>query len=365
LNSYFDYFTTDEALIDKLNTQPLKIVEELKDIISGSVAAHDKQLLEHKKLRLSTELKTLMKSDAASLDFLKAEMTKKETEMNSKLSLLRKYESDKKEVDTQYNLYLEYIAACDKIEEFSDRYSKEERGLMVKHAYRYWHTLRERYLDVKRKIEEELRSVENIVKEQDNLVYTYEKEILPMIAKISKEKEIYEKIELAVSPNNGIPHRSMVKYLNTLIHNVNYFISQVWTYDMKIKEISTTDPLDYNFGITVKGIPGKDISCTSDGQAEIIDLVWVLVILLQMKLLNKIPFFIDEVGRCMDEMHRQRVLALFTSLISGGLVDQIFMINHYAAMSEGFKSCNVVCLNNDNLTETPNNTNRYVKIEYN
>ena len=131
---------------------------------------------------------------------------------------------------------------------------------------------------------------------------------------------------------------------------------------MKLDSVDEGKPLDYGFPISIKSEHNKDISCTSDGQAEVIDLVWVLTILLQMKLLNKIPFFADEIGRCMDEVHRGKTLEFLNSIIDNGLVEQLFLINHYAAISNGFKDCNVVCLNSDNLTDLPTNTNQYVEL---
>ena len=133
---------------------------------------------------------------------------------------------------------------------------------------------------------------------------------------------------------------------------------------MKLVNVDENSPLDYGFPITIKSETNKDINCTSDGQAEVIDLVWVLTILLQMKLLDKIPFFADEIGRCMDEVHRQKTLEFLNSLIDNRLIEQLFLINHYAAISNGFKECNVICLNSDNLTDLPNNVNDTVQIEY-
>ena len=49
-------------------------------------------------------------------------------------------------------------------------------------------------------------------------------------------------------------------------------------------------------------------------------------------------------------------------MIDNGLVEQLFIINHFAAISNGFKDCNVICLNSDNITDLPANTNNNVTI---
>ena len=363
-NSYFNVFKDDDDLIEKLNTQPIRIITTCRKSIDESISKEEQRRLTERRNKLRTELDTLIKTSDTSLEFLKTELTKKEAAVKEKLANLDKINSDLEDVDNRYNLYLEYSLACNKIHEFQEKYSRAERNILIKNAYKYWNGLKNYYNQIQINVREELRTIETIVKEQELIHHTYKTEILPFIEKINKEKSIYERLELALSPNSGIPHRSMVRYLNTMIHNVNYFLSQIWAYQMKLVSVDENSPLDYGFPITIKNETNKDINCTSDGQAEVIDLVWVLTILLQMKLLNKIPFFADEIGRCMDEVHRQKTLDFLNSLIDNRLIEQLFLINHYAAISNGFKECNVICLNSDNLTDLPNNTNEHVKIEY-
>lgn len=363
-SSYFNIFKDDDDLIFKLNTQPIRIVTTCRKSIDESILKEEQRRLNERRTKLKTELDTLLKTSDTSLEFLKTELAKKEAIVKEKLQNLDKVGAELTAVDTKYNLYLEYSLACNKIHEFQEKYSRAERHILIKNAYKYWNNLQKHYEQIQINVREELRTIETIVKDQDLIIHTYKTEILPFIEKINKEKGIYERLELALSPNSGVPHRSMVRYLNTMIHNVNYFLSQIWAYPMKLVSVDENSPLDYGFPITIKNETNKDINCTSDGQAEVIDLVWVLTILLQMKLLDKIPFFADEIGRCMDEVHRQKTLDFLNSLIDNRLIEQLFLINHYAAISNGFKECNVICLNSDNLTDLPNNVNEHVKIEY-
>ena len=361
-SGYFILFKSDEDLVYRLNTQPWKILSDLDTHITHSVMRAELVQLQDRRKVLNTELATLMKTSDASLEFLKKELAKKELEVKKRLQELETIETEANTVDSEYNLYLEYTLCCDKMAHYKEIYTREERALLVKNAYRYWKTLENEYEEIQRKIQEELRTLETLVKEQEMIRNTYETEILKNIESITAKKNVLDRIETALSPNTGIPHRSMVKYLNTMINNVNYFINGIWSYKMSLSSISDDDILDYGFPITIGSELNKDISCTSDGQAEIIDLVWVLTILLQMKLLNKIPFFADEVSRCMDEYHRGRTLTFLNSMIDTELVEQLFIINHFAAISDGFKNSNVICLNSDNLTDLPSHTNEHVTI---
>ena len=361
-SGYFTLYSTDEDLVDKLNNAPMKIVSDLDTCIRDSLLRVELSKLVDKRKSLNTELETMLKTSGASQEFLQKELAKKEAIVKNKLKQLESVELESHEVDKEYNLYLEYTLACDKIQHYKDIYTKGERALLVKNAYKYWKALQNEYEEIHRRIQEDLRNLDSLVKEQEMIRNTYETEILKNIQIISDQKNVLDRLETALSPNSGIPHRSMVKYLNVMINNVNYFLSNIWSYRMKIDAVSEDEVIDYGFPICIGNENNKDISCTSDGQAEVIDLVWVLTILLQMKLLDKIPFFADEISRCMDDYHRGRTLEFLNSMIDNGLVEQLFIINHFAAISNGFKDCNVICLNSDNITDLPANTNNNVTI---
>ena len=66
----------------------------------------------------------------------------------------------------------------------------------------------------------------------------------------------------------------------------------------------------------------------------------------------------------MDTHHRSKVLEFINSLIDGGLINQIFIVNHFAAINDGFTDSNVICLSDENMTDLPDRTNEHVKITY-
>ena len=363
-SSKFNYCSEDDKLIEDINKQPMMIVTKLEEIIKLSKIYEERRCLLEKRKLLETELSTIMKTSAVNADFIKKELVKREMDIHNKLSELNTIKKDIESADAEYNLYLEYSTACSKIKDLQDTFTRGERSLIVKKACEYWSTVKSVYEKINNEIQEELRSLETIIKEQDMLRHTRDTEIIPSIAEIENKKNDLTKIEYALSPNTGIPHSSMVKYINTMINNVNYFISKIWSYKMQLDTISEVDTIDYEFGLKVMNHHISDISSTSDGQKEVIDFVWVLTILLQMKLLDKIPFFADEISRCMDTHHRSKVLEFINSLIDGGLINQIFIVNHFAAINDGFTDSNVICLSDENMTDLPDRTNEHVKITY-
>ena len=362
LNSYFDFKDWRSTLIDQLNTSPLQIVKELTEFLEGSKLCVERDQILQKKDKLTTELEVLAKSSGTSIEFLKQKIKEKEEQIKTHLKELKKIDKESTDADAQYALYLEYASVCRTVQEFNTLYEKGERALLVTNAIDYWKKLGRSFVEVKHSISEELRNIESIVREQEIIKHTYESETLHLIDTLSKDAIAYEKIVDALSPNSGIAHKSMVKYLNAMINNVNYFLSQLWTFKLAIKNVPLDKPLDYRLPIEIGTEVAGDINHLSDGQTEAVNLMWVLAILLQTKMLDKIPFFADEIGRAMDPVHRQHLLDFLNKLIDSKLVSQLFLVNHYAAISNGFTDSDIILLDGTNIPELPPEVNRHVRI---
>ena len=362
LRTYFGYKCTDEEFIDMINIKGTLLSTELTNLVDGSIAYAEYTKIKTARDNLAAKLETLVQSSAVSVEFITKELDKLQSELDNSLAKLNIVDADIKLLQEEYNKYQEYRTAYTKSKELADRYDKVERILIVNKVYEYWEDLYSKLYQYSTEIDRELRNLDTIVETQDKLRYSYSNEILKQLEQIAADKSVYDKVELALSPNSGIAHRYMVKYLNTLIKNVNHFLSKIWAYPLVIESIDENSVIDYTFPIRVGNETNKDISMLSDGQTEIMNLVWVLTILLQMKLLNKMPFYADEITRCMDSYHRTKTIEFLNSLLDNKLIEQCFIINHFVSVSEGFKNCNIVCLSTDNLNDIPENANKNVKI---
>lgn len=360
--SFYNLKDWDKCLLEYLQQQPTKILKDISEYIEQSKLCLTRNQLVEQKERLTTELDVLVKSSKTSLGFLQQKTKEKEALVKEKLTELSALEQQSQAVDEEYALYLGYAAACDKIREFQKIYTRGERALMVSHALKYWKDLGKKFLEAKRLISEDLRALETVVHEQEVIQQSYQSETLALIDNVAKDKLVYEKIITALSPNSGIPHNSMVKYLNLLIKNANYFISQLWNFRLELLPVDMRQQLDYRFRIQIGSEIASDLNKLSDGQTEIINLVWELTLLLQMKMLNRIPLYEDELGRCCDVTHRNKILAFLNRLVTDKLIEQMFLINHFAALSDGFTDSDVICLNRDNIPEVPQDVNRNVRI---
>lgn len=361
-DNFLSWRDWDKDLLDLVNTQPFLIVKELNELIDGSQLAYERDQLLSKKQKLTTELEVLMKSSGASLEFLAKKLKEKEELVSSKLQQLNEITEDIKEVDSLYASYVEYSLAMNKITSMQQQYDKGEKALIVAQAISYWSNLGKKFIEAKKVISEELRKLETLVQDQQVLRRTYNSETINLIDNIEKDKKIYDLIAQSLSPNSGFPHKSMVKYLNALINNVNYFLSQVWNYKLRLLPVPADENLDYAFRIEVANDTAGDINVLSEGQTEIVNLVWVLTILFQMKLLNKIPLYADELGRTFDSTHRFKLLGFLNQLIDNKYIEQMFLVSHYSVFTTGFTDSEVICLSPDQMNDMPQGVNEHVRI---
>lgn len=361
-DNFLSWRDWDKDLLDLVNTQPFLIVKELNELIDGSQLAHERDQFLSKKQKLTTELEVLMKSSGASLEFLAKKLKEKEELVSSKLQQLNEITEDIKEVDSLYASYVEYSLAMNKITSMQQHYDKGEKALIVAQAITYWSNLGRKFTEAKKVISEELRKLETLVQDQQVLKRTYSSETVNLIDSIEKDKKIYDLIAQSLSPNSGFPHKSMVKYLNALINNVNYFLSQVWNYKLRLLPVPADENLDYAFRIEVANDTAGDINVLSEGQTEIVNLVWVLTILFQMKLLNKIPLYADELGRTFDSTHRFKLLGFLNQLIDNKYIEQMFLVSHYSVFTTGFTDSEVICLSPDQMNDMPQGVNEHVRI---
>lgn len=363
-NGYFNIQDWDNTLLDQLNTQPLIIVSKLSDFIEGSKLVIERDKLLAVQNRLNTELQVLLKSSGASLDFLQKKVEEKEKQLSDKLHELDETEAAIKLVQSEYQTYVNYGTDANLIRDTQNLYTKGERALLVTKAMEYWKNLGKKFVEARRIISEELHKLETIVREQEVIRKTYTNEIITWVNKTELAKTNYEKIEQALSPNSGIPFKSMLKYLNALITNANCFSGQLWNYKLKLCPIEDNNNLDYNFRIEVGNEIVNDISMLSDGQTEVVNLEWILTILLQLKLLDKIPLYADELGKAFDNAHRIKLLNFLNSLIDSKYINQLFMISHYDIFTTGFTDSNVICLDAATNPNIPVGANDHVRFVY-
>jgi DNA repair exonuclease SbcCD ATPase subunit len=215
----------------------------------------------------------------------------------------------------------------------------------------------------RRAADEKQSEIRATVRNQESIRIRLDQEITPNIEKLEKELKKLQNVESALSPNTGLPHVYMVRFINSVIEIANTYIRLVWNYDMEIMPLKESNKLDFNFPVRLnKNSKVKDISICSKGQKEIVDLCWTLGLYLQMGLGDFLPLKLDEPDGALSEAHRTKLLTLLSNLLRQGNIKQLFLINHNASLFTSFAHSQIVCLNPDGIV-VPHKYNESVIIK--
>lgn len=206
-----------------------------------------------------------------------------------------------------------------------------------------------------------LIEIEATIKKQDSLLDRYENEIKKSIEELEEERELLSPIEEALSPDRGLPNKLLVDSLQKLINNVNYFIQNMWSYQMKLTPLPKDKPVSFSFPLRIHSKVNSDISNCSEGQKNVINLAFTLALLVHLGETGNYPIFLDEPDSNLDSLHREKMLEFLSKLVSNKLVSQLFLINHHAVIHDGFSESNTVCLNSKNIL-VPEKYNEFVEL---
>ena len=186
-----------------------------------------------------------------------------------------------------------------------------------------------------------LIEIEKDIATNDNI-----KEILKQYDKnIEETKEnisLLEDILNELSPKNGIIAKTISRFINVIIDNINKIVASLWDYDMRIKLIDIgEEALNYRFKVVVQdNFTIDDISKISSGMKEIINLSFRLVLYKLLKLDNY-PIYLDEFGMRLDKSHRDKINDFIFKLLNSSY-ENIFIITHNNINYEVFKEYDVI-----------------------
>lgn len=193
---------------------------------------------------------------------------------------------------------------------------------------------------------EEMKSTLNQInlKERDILQARRElKETDDRIKVLSKTIDV-------LSPSDGLIAESIGSFVRYVIDNMNNIIDGVWEYEMKIQMPDIeNEGLSYRLPVIVSNKKTtKDVSKTSSGMKEIIDLAFKIVAM-RLLGLDTYPVYLDEFGKGFDVTHKVNALRMVTRLSDMGF-SQIFMISHFEhAIYNNTSNIDISIISKDNI----------------
>ena len=147
------------------------------------------------------------------------------------------------------------------------------------------------------------------------------------IQELDTEIEAFDIVLSELSPKEGLIAEALGGFGNALAEQMNRVIKKIWTTPLRIRPCAVKDgDLDYQFPLS-SAEDVEDISMGSDGELEVIDYAFMMVSRSYLGL-QKLPLFLDEVGRAFHEQHKSTLYQYVKGLIDGGLVNQVFVVSH-------------------------------------
>lgn len=338
-------------VVERLNKDPDKLIMDLQFIIEHQQSLMEKIKLEKEITDITYRINALNKTKTPLVHILQEMYLTKSKELEDikkdicteqeKINIL----SDKKTTHAEFLKIKESVERLNKI-------LKEYEQLTIATATKTFACkILDEHTHEAITLNNELQKKNAILKEQEFLHARYTEEILKMLDTATLEKKKYEIIEWGTSPSTGFPHKQLVNHINVLIRNVNVLINQVWTYPLKIKELDINKPIDYTFTYEADGVEiNDDISSMSKAQQAITNLAFMFSFIITMNLCDY-PVYLDEIVDGLDPTHDRNILEWLRVIVENKYTSQMWLINHDAALYEGFISADILCLRDNNVVK--------------
>ncbi|QVD49383.1 hypothetical protein LUCX_313 [Xanthomonas phage vB_XciM_LucasX] len=171
-------------------------------------------------------------------------------------------------------------------------------------------------------------------------------------ADVEVDVEAMRLLTAALSPNEGLIAEQLSGDIGCLVAQLNSIIASIWTYGMKVISCGLdTGELDYKFPVEFETHDNRpvDVSKTSKGQRQVIDLAFQLTAMLYMDFTDY-PLFLDEPGEGFDEQHRIGLMSFVKQLMDANQHSQLFMISHYASGHGSFVGAETLVLDASNIS---------------
>lgn len=184
------------------------------------------------------------------------------------------------------------------------------------------------------------------------------------IKTLTEQKEIYQTMELALSPTEGLTADTMKGFVSLFVEQVNSLIARIWEYDLRLEALDGEGELSYRFPLSIdqKPLTVADISKCSAGQEEVINLAFMLTVMHLMEL-SDYPLLLDEPATAFDETHRRNLALLNKELLESGQCSQIWMVSHFMPEIGGIIDTETCVLDKSNIA-VPSHYNAHVQLSF-
>lgn len=326
-----------------------RIILRLKSTVTQAPHVYNNQKLDKQIEEISSRIIYMLSTGTPSIDLLKELTQKKKLELDSTWTQLNKVSDKLQTCEQKYYKHKEFLYWLNTLSAYQEQLSQYMNFTILKANKDFCLRLIETKQSELAILNSTLLDIDNTLKDQESLLIRL-KDTVSTIKEIEETKKNFQIIENGISPYSGFPHKQMIDYINVLIHNVNYVLSQVWTYPLQINTLTEDTTLDCTLSIMVDDILVPDISRLSKGQQAIVDLAFVFAFMISKKIVDY-PLFLDEILDGLDPTHTERTLEWLKSLTDNGYTSQMWLVHHEAVLFDFFQQCEILSLMSNNIVQ--------------
>jgi prefoldin subunit 5 len=180
-------------------------------------------------------------------------------------------------------------------------------------------------------------------------------DIESQISMLQEDEEALKLLTQELSPKEGLIAEGLFGFIKVFTSQWNKLVlEKVFSYQFSVLPCAVDEAngieLDYQFPVMIGSHdkPIDDISLTSKGQMELLDLGFVIVAMKHLGL-HDFPLILDEFGANLDSSHRSKATNLVKSLMEQHPFPQLFMVNHYDSIYGAFTNAQTTVLCSDNI----------------
>jgi len=362
LQNCFLRLDTDEV-IHLLNKDPYMLLNAINERLRAIDDINTYIDLNKSISEISAKIKSLEKTNAPTIKILESLYNDKIKERDILRYQLESLNKEYTEIENKISILNTYKSILNEIENKITYMEKYSKSFVYKEYLKF---LEETYLTALKKekieIDNQVFSKSKIIKEQESLQDRLTKEVITLIDQIEKKKIIYEYMEDSLSPESGMPKYHLVSFVNALISNANFVISKIWTTPLEIQLISQEEEFNCNFLVKCNNNQITKLENISKGQTAIVNFAFFIALMIALDI-KDYPCIFDECDENLDAKHKQNYLEWLKTYIDEGYANQMWIVNHDAALYTGFLYKDIICLRKENVV-VPTDINIRSEITY-
>lgn len=362
-NSWGKYVLNGSQLIKLLNHNPTQIANRVQHIIRHSTLQLQYDEAQAELTSLTFKRKTLESVNRPASDLISKTLLEQQLKLDQTLKALQRAQQQLTDNTAELQVLQVINRGLKELQQHNSDLVAYIEQQIVQTKIRIRRMQIEHFQQAKRQLLLKIGTLEQTIRTQEHLNSRLHDGTLPQLTKLLDRQRKLAHLEMALSPTTGLPHCYLVRFLNTIIRNVNTIINSIWSYDLNLLPIDEDKPLTFEFPVAINRTGHiRDIGICSDGQKEIINLAWTIVLADLNGVLANYPLKLDEPDKGISHGNRGRVLELLARLIQQHSIKQMILINHHESLYSSFAHSEVLCLSAENIT-VPSVFNQHVVMK--